>query len=560
MPEQLLQEYLVILTSSLLGTVIFRRLGMATIVAYIAVGILIGPYALRLIQDPDQFSLLAEFGVAFLLFTLGLEFSPAKMLAMRFVVFGVGGFQVIACTIVFTLAVYIWGASYSTAILIAGALALSSTAIVTRELFNNRQIQNLHGQLSVGVLIFQDLVAVIFLVLVPVLGNTQDVSLLSSLLTTALNAGILLAILLAAGKWILPAIYKEVAKGNSGEIFLLSTLVIALLAAWLTHSFHLSMALGAFITGMMLGEGPFKYQIESDIRPFKDILLGLFFVTIGMNVDVSILLDYWLRIIVFTLGLIIIKASIVAFIVKMLGYTKMDALVVGLNLAQAGEFGLALMALTILNNVIPYDQASFIIIIAAFSMILSPFLIRHADWIGKKISKQQDPEKSPPVINLHLGNHVIIGGYGRLGSMVTKFLEQNDIPYIVIENNINTVEAARKQGKNIVYGNSNNIDLLNHCHLSTSRLAVLTFRSLEEGKATISNIRQRNINVPIIARCLDQQGVSELITLGANHVFPELLESSLLISEHVLDLLAIDESEIDRQIQEQRELSGLKPN
>ena len=541
-----------------MGTVIFRRLGMAPIVAYIAVGILIGPYVLSLITDPDQFTLLAEFGVAFLLFTLGLEFSPAKMLAMRFVVFGVGGFQVVTCTIVFALAVFLWGTTFSTAIMIAGALALSSTAIVTRELLNNRQIQNLHGQLSVGVLIFQDLVAVVFLVLVPVLGNTGEISLAGSLQTTAVNAGILLAILLAAGKWLLPAIYKEVAKSNSGEIFVLSTLVIALLAAWLTHSFHLSMALGAFITGMMLGEGPFKYQIESDISPFKDILLGLFFVTIGTNIDVSLLLDYWARIIIFTLSLIIIKAAIVAFIVNFLGYTKLDALIVGLNLVQAGEFGLALMALAILNNIIPYDQAFFIILIAAFSMILSPFLIRHAAWLSRKLTKQEEPEKSPAAINLHLGNHFIIGGYGRLGSMVTMFLEQNNIPYIVIENNIDIVEAARKQGKNIVYGNSNNIELLNHCHLPTACLAVLTFKSLTEGKATISNIRQRNINVPIIARCQDQQGVSELMSIGANQVYPELLESSLLISQHVLGLLSIDEMEIDRQIQEHRGINGFK--
>jgi CPA2 family monovalent cation:H+ antiporter-2 len=265
MSEELFQQYLIILTFSLIGAVIFRRLGMATIVAYMASGVLVGPHILGFIDNPQQFTLLAEFGVVFLLFNLGLEFNLKKMMAMRFAVFGVGGFQVTACTLVFATAVYLWESNFSTAIMIAGTLALSSTAIVTRELLANRQLHNLHGQLSVGVLLFQDIVAVVFLVLVPVLGGTQDVSLASSLMSAAFSAVILLVILLVTGKWILPIIYTEVAKSKSNEIFVLSTLVIVLLAAWLTHSFHLSMALGAFVTGMMLGEGPFKYQVEIDI-------------------------------------------------------------------------------------------------------------------------------------------------------------------------------------------------------------------------------------------------------------------------------------------------------
>ncbi len=247
------------------------------------------------------------------------------MMAMRFAVFGVGGFQVITCTLVFATAVYFWGTPFSTAFMIAGTLALSSTAIVTRELLANRQLHNLHGQLSVGVLLFQDLVAVVFLVLIPVLGGSQDASLIGSLIQAAFSAVILLVILLVAGKWILPVIYREVAKSQSNEIFVLSTLVIVLLAAWLTHSFHLSMALGAFVTGMMLGEGPFKYQVETDIRPFKDILLGLFFVTIGMGLDVSLLLIYWPRILIFTIGLIVIKKILVGLVVRLLKYSSYDA-------------------------------------------------------------------------------------------------------------------------------------------------------------------------------------------------------------------------------------------
>lgn len=548
MSEELFQQFLVILGFSLFASVLFRRLRMATLVAYIAVGAVIGPAALGLIADPARFSFLAEFGVVFLLFTLGLEFNLKKMLAMRFAVFGVGGVQVAVCTAIFTVAVFFWGASWQVAVLIAGALALSSTAIVTRELVNNRQLHNLHGQLSIGVLLFQDLVAVVFLVLVPVLGQGEEASLLAGLGSAGFNAVVLLLLLLAAGRWLLPVVYQEVARAGSEEIFLLSTLVIVLLAAWLTHSFHLSMALGGFVTGMMLGEGPFRYQIQSDIRPFRDILLGLFFVTIGMSLDLSLLGEYWPRILLFTVALLAIKALVVAASVWALGFQARDALSVGLNLAQAGEFGLALMALAMLNGAVPAEQGSFISIIAIFSMVASPFLIRHAGTLSQYLVRSKPAAENYRGVQLDLEGHVIIGGFGRLGSTLAAFLEQNQVPYIAIDTNIDVVEKFRKQGKNIVYGDSHNPEILQHCHLAAASLVVLTFKSLEEGKAAIAGIRQRQADVPIIVRCLEHGGFEELVSIGANQVFPELLESSLLISRQALELLRIDEPEIERQI------------
>ncbi len=552
MSEELFQQFLLIFTFSLLASVLFRRLRMATIVAYIVVGAVIGPSALGFVEEPSRFSLLAEFGVVFLLFTLGLEFNFNKMLAMRFAVFGVGGVQVAVCTAIFSIAVFLWGAAWQTAVLIAGALALSSTAIVTRELVNNRQMHNVHGQLSIGVLLFQDLIAVLFLVLVPVLGQEPDASLLASLGMAGFNAIFLLLLLLAVGKWILPMVYQEVARAGSDEIFLLSTLVIVLLAAWLTHSFHLSMALGGFVTGMMLGEGPFRYQVQTDIRPFRDILLGLFFVTIGMSLDLSLLLQYWPRILFLTLALLLIKSLVVAISVRILGFQLKDAISVGLNLAQAGEFGLALMALAMLNGAIPVDQASFISIIAIFSMVASPFLIRHAGAISRRLVRSEGNGTNYRTVKLDVENHVIIGGFGRLGRTLAQFLEQNQVPYIAIDTDIDVVEKFRREGKNIVYGDSHNPEILQHCNLSAASLVVLTFRSLEEGKAAISGIRQRQAEIPIIVRCLEQGGFEELISTGANQVFPELLESSLIISRQAMEMLEVDKGEIDRQIEEFR--------
>ena len=550
MVEQLFQQYVVILGFSLLGVLILQRLRMASIVAYMVVGAIIGPNALGIIVRPENFSFLAEFGVVFLLFTLGLEFNLKKMLMMRYAVFGVGGFQVLVCTLMFATAVYLWGTTVSVAIVIAGSLALSSTAIVTRELANNHELHNTHGQLSIGVLLFQDLIAIVFLVLVPVLAGNGDESLIMALGTAALNAVLITSLLLAAGYWVLPAVFREVASHKSEEIFVLTTLVVVLLAAGLTHALHLSMTLGAFVIGMMLGEGPVKYQIESAIRPFRDILLGLFFVTIGMNLDLGLLITYLPRILLFTAALVLIKFLAVALVVRLLGYSLRDSATVGFNLAQAGEFGLALMALALTNEVLPPDQASFIILIAIFSMMLSPFLIRSSKRLSRRLFPADELAARPMPIDLELEGHVIVGGYGRLGSLLVEFLEKNNVPYIALDNNIEVVDRFRRKGKNIIFGDSNNLEIMRHCHLDSARLVVLTFKSMDEGRHAIGRIRNHNANVPIIVRCQDHQHYEELISLGASHVIPEVLESSLLITRQMLKILEIDTDEIDIQVKD----------
>ncbi len=548
MSETIFQQFLIILSFSLLGAVFFGRLKMTTIVAYMVVGAAIGPNALGFIPEPSQFQFLAEFGVVFLLFSLGLEFSLNKMLSLRFAVFVVGGFQVAFCTALFAGAVYFWGTSIPAAILIGGALALSSTAIVTRELHNSKQLHNQHGQLSVAVLLFQDLVAVVFLVLIPVFGSSEESDLLASLGSAALNSIFLIALLLAVGKWILPLIYKEVAQQKSEEVFVLSTLVIVLMSAWITHALHLSMALGGFIIGMMMAEGPFKHQIEIDIRPFRNLLLGLFFVSIGMGLDITLLVEYFPRIVLFTLCLILVKTVVVMLVVELLGYSGQDALKVGINLSQAGEFGMALLALAMLNGILPAEQGSFIILIIIFSMLLSPALLRHSPWISHRLRFKDGGEGHKTLSHEPLVDHVVIGGFGRLGTAIAHFLESNDIKYVAIESDIDVVTQQRKSKKGVIFGDSNNVENLKRCSLSDASLVVLTFKSLEQGKATVKAIRKENQDIPIVVRCQDVQHTEELLSLGADYVFPELLESSLAIVQQVLSLLSIDAKRIDAQV------------
>ena len=559
------EELLIVLGVSLCTTLLFRRMKLPAVVAYLAAGCLVGPHLLGWIDKPDDFSEIAEFGVAFLLFSLGLEFSLTKMLNMKFAVFGVGTVQVSACSLVFALAVYLWGATLETSILIAGALALSSTAIVTRELADQQQFNARHAQLSFAVLLFQDLIAVFLLILVPILGGASGEGFGALLFGAMLRGFLLFAALMAAGKWILPHVYHEVARANSDEVFVLSTLVIALLAAWLTHLSGLSMALGGFVIGMMLSESMFKHQINIDIRPFKDILLGLFFVTIGMNIELSMLQTYWPRILLYTLALIGIKAVVVALVVRLMGDTLETSARVGITLAQAGEFGLALIALGYIHGVIPLDQGSFIILIALFSMLASPLMIRHSrrmtDFLLARLpSSRASAPHRPPQITLYETDHVVIGGFGRVGRTVAQLLKANAIPYIGIDQNIELVSDCRAQGYNVVYGDCGKLEILRSCHIDKARLAILTFRSVGLARNTILQIRGKGIQVPIIVRSYEHGNFEELISIGANHVVAEMLEASLIICSQVLTLLEIEPHVIEEQLEQIRSQNLGKQN
>ena len=558
MPElDFFEQLLLILAVSLVAAMLFRRLQLSTIVAYIAAGCLLGPHAANLVHNPDDFGLIAEFGVAFLLFSLGLEFSVARMTSLRFVVFGLGGIQVLVCMSLFALAVYLWGVAPEAAIMIAGALALSSTAIVTRELERLRQFNTRYAQVSIGVLLFQDLIAVVFLILVPVIGADAGGADYAGLLALTLCKGLVFfAALMAIGKWLLPYVYHEVAQSRSEEIFVLSTLVIALLAAWVTHWLGLSMALGSFIIGMMLSESMFKHQINNDIRPFKDILLGLFFVTVGMNIDLSLLLEFWFRLLYMTIGLLGIKFLVIAAIVRLCGDDAMTALRSGIALSQAGEFGLALITLAYINGIVPLDQGSFIILLAVSSMLASPLLLRHSAAISAfflaRFGGERESAADSGKIVLHESGHVIVGGFGRVGQTVAALLASNNIPYIGIDQNAELLRECRQRGDNVVYGDCTRLDILDSCHIADARLAVLTFKSVELARASIARIRARGVKVPIIVRCSEHGDLEELISVGADWVIPEMLEASLLIATQVLSILEVDATLIDEQINKAR--------
>ncbi|MDQ3200575.1 MAG: monovalent cation:proton antiporter-2 (CPA2) family protein, partial [Pseudomonadota bacterium] len=379
---------LIILASSLVVIALFQRLRLPPVLGYLCVGLMIGPTAFNWVNENEDLPDLAELGVVFLLFSLGLEFSLSKMIAMRKVVFRLGGLQVLITGAILG-ALLMWLGMPTTAALLLGAgLALSSTAIVSKELGSLGEIFSSHGQNAIAVLLFQDVVAVLLLTLVPVFAGSSDQAWYWALPLTLVKTVVLFIGLLAASRWLLPRLFHEVAEARSAELFVLLALVIVLLTAWLTHLMGLSPALGAFLAGMLLGESHYRHQIEADIRPFRDIFLGVFFVSIGMLIDVQLFVSHSLLILGLTLGLLLIKGCVVALLVKWRGSDIETAWRSGLALAQGGEFCFALMAQMQQNNMMPADFGGPLLAATFCSMLLTPLLLRAAPRIALHLHRK----------------------------------------------------------------------------------------------------------------------------------------------------------------------------
>jgi CPA2 family monovalent cation:H+ antiporter-2 len=552
-------ELLVILTASLVGVIVCRRLRVPDIVAYLLAGALIGPSALNLVRDGENIRFLADFGVCFLLFELGLEFSLPKLFSLRRSVFGLGSLQVLLATGALAgLLMSIGGYRPTAALVMGGALALSSTAIVVSELRRLKLIHRHHAQVAVGVLIFQDIAAVLLLILVPALDGADQPAMLAQM-GWALGRGVLLgALLLGAAQWVLPRIFREVAKTGAEEVFVLSTLVIVLLSGWLTSAFGLSMAFGAFIIGAMLGDSEFRHQVEMDIRPFRHMLMGLFFVGIGMRLNLGLCVSDWRLLLAGTALLILCKWLLATLSAVLAGESLNSAGKIGLILAQAGEFGFALIALALGVGLVDPGTGSRVLLVALASMALSPLLIAYNFEITQGVARMLGLRTLPHDRELRwipeeLEDHVILAGYGRVGQMVAKFLKARGIPYIALDLDSEQVKRGRAAGEPVIYGSCGRIGLLQCCRIDRARLAILTFKSLKEARRVIGKIRALGYGLPIIVRTQHHGDCVGLVEAGANHVVPEMFESSLFIAAEVLTLLGFSRDEIEQQVQDERQ-------
>lgn len=546
---------LIILAASLLVIALFRRLKLPPLLGYMSVGLALGPGSLGWLEQHEDMPLLAEFGVVFLLFSLGLEFSLPRMLALRRVVFGLGSLQVIACTLPLAGLLHLAGLTLPAALLLGGGLALSSTAIVTKELGSLGEVFTPHGQNAIGVLLFQDLVAVLLLTMIPVIAGGAEQTWYWALPITLGKAALLFTALLVASRWLLPRLFHEVAQANAAELFVLLALVIVLLTAWLTHLLGLSMALGAFLAGMLLGESHYRHQIEADIRPFRDILLGLFFVSVGMLIDLSLFASHGLLILGMAVLLLLLKGSLVALLVRLRGDSSESAWRSGLALAQGGEFCFALVSQAQQARLVSIETGGLILAATFCSMAVTPLLLRAAPHLVTRLGQRPHAEGSAREIAAactELDQHVLICGFGRVGQSIGRFLRSEGIPFVALDNDPVRVQEAAAGEHSVHFGDARRGELLTALGVARARLLVIAADNPEHALATVKEARKFSETLPILVRTRDDSHLASLQAAGASEVVPELLESSLMLASHALVMLGLPERRVQARIDEVR--------
>ncbi len=544
---------IILMIVAVFSVAVFKRIHLPPILAYLFSGILVGPQILSIFAHPEDMHLLAEVGIVFLLFSLGLEFSLPKLIAMRSMVFGVGFGQMLLTTAFFTFIPYLFGVPFTASIIIGGALALSSTAIVIKQASEMGILNNRRTQLSISVLLFQDLAVVPFLIAIPLLNGNGEMSISLALGSALLKGVVVIALLLSVGKWLLPWVFREVAKTRTDELFVLTTILIALLAGGLTYYFGLSMALGAFLAGMMLGESQYKYQLEADIRPFRDILMGLFFITVGMQLDLLVLVEYLYEIIVGVIALIGIKVVLVRIAASAVKTDAIDAWSAGIKLCQVGEFSFVIAALATQHNVLTTTQSSLIVSMGIISMALTPWLMNNSLSMAKRIvNKPYNDDSGYSLSASEFNKHVVICGFGRVGQSVARLLKMEGIPFIAIDMDPVRVQESRNAGEPVLFGDASQKEILNNAHASQANLVLVTFDEPEKAKQVINASHQISSDIHVMVRTKRDYQLESLYSAGANQVVPELQEGSLMLISQVLHYAGVPMSRILKRVRAER--------
>jgi len=556
---------LMYLLAAVLGVVACRSLKLPPMLGYLGAGILIGPHAMALAPNDQGIQHLGEFGVVFLMFVIGLEFSLPKLRSMRKHVFGLGLLQVLLTITIATgfallIATWLppqWRLGWQTALALAGALTMSSTAIVVKLMSERLEIDSEHGKRVMGVLLFQDLAVVPLLVLIPALGAPPE-ALLKALALAMLKASFLVGMLLYGGPRVMRWWLTLIARRRSEELFILNVLLIALGLAWLTELAGLSLALGAFIAGMLVSETEYKHQVETDIRPFHDVLLGLFFITIGMALDWHIVLEQWALVAVLLVLPLAFKLVLVTGLARGLGATSGVSLRTGLYLAQAGEFGFVLLTLAQKGKLLPSWLASPVLASMVLSMVATPFIIMYtnaivqkvvaSDWLQQSLQMTSIARKS-----INTNKHVIICGYGRCGQNLARILEREGIPYMALDLDPDRVRQAAAAGDSVVFGDAARLQALMAAGLARASAVVVTYLDVQGALKVLANTRAHAPQVPVIVRTQDDHDLEKLQAAGATEVVPEAIEGSLMLASHALALVGVPMRRVIRVVQDQRD-------
>ncbi|WP_259780542.1 monovalent cation:proton antiporter-2 (CPA2) family protein [Aestuariispira ectoiniformans] len=539
---------LIILAGAILIVPLFKRFRMSPILGYLVTGMVIGPYGFGLVPDGENIRLLAEFGVLFLLFMIGLELPLDRLRAMRRYVFGLGSSQVIVTALILIgLAVW-WGEPVGAAVVIGFGLALSSTATVLGELSERSELVMRFGRVSLAVLLMQDLAVAPLLAMVPLLGDQAPEG-HALLIRAAEGLGALLLVVFL-GRFVFRPVFSVVVSAKMPELFTATSLFLVVGTSFLTAEAGLSMPLGAFLAGILLADTEYRHQVEADIYPFRGLFLGLFFMTVGMSIQGTLLLNHAPLILGLLLVLILIKVFVTTIACRLFSLRWDVALRTGLTLAQGGEFAFVLIGLAVVEGVVSSFPAQIIFLVVALGIVATPFLIALGELAGNWLQQYVDVE--PATLDHEaqdLRNHVVIAGFGRVGQTVADLLEQLDIPYVALDLDRNVVADARRSGKPVYYGNASSAQVLEAAGVGKAKVAVVTLDAHHLAQSLITLLRKRWPDLPIYSRARDLAFSEQLENAGATEAIPENIEASLRLGSRVLRAIGMPRDQVQELLE-----------
>ncbi len=551
-----LDTILLLLAAAVCAVLLFSRFRLPAELAYLAVGALLGPAGFHLIPDESSARALAEFGVVFLMFTIGLEFSLPRLFSMKRLVFGLGSVQVGAVILVVMLAGWLFGISPGAALVLGGALAMSSTAVLSKLLIDRMELESAHGRMVIGVLLFQDLAVVPLLVLIPALSQPPE-SQLRLLGLAAVKATVLLSVVLYFGQRFFRVWFLRVARARSAQLFMLNVLLVTLGLAWLTERFGLSLALGAFVAGMLISETEYRYRVEEDIKPFRDVLLGLFLVTVGMFLDVRVIGAHFFTVIGMLVGLVVGKFVIVALAARAFGASPGNAVRAGLWLCASGEFGFVLLAQMLEQGLGSPELIQSAVAALILSLILAPLLVQWSDRIVLRFVASEWLLRSMEltrVASQSFANerHVILCGYGRTGQLVARFIEKEQIDYVALDLDPDRVREAAAAGETVVYGDAARREMLIAAGVMRASAVVVTYADAASAARVMDVVRELRPDLPVVCRAMDEAQFDRLIHEGAAEVVTDVFESGITLANHTMALIGVPLSHVVRHARDIR--------
>jgi len=552
-----LQLALVLLASAVFVVVLFRSLNLPPVLGYLLVGAAIGPHALDLVPDSEEARHLAEFGVVFLMFSIGLEFSLPRLYSMKRTVFGLGAAQVLL-TILATVAIAVpAGLTWQAGIALGGILAMSSTALVVKMLAERMQMESRHGREIIGVLLFQDLAVVPLLIVVPALSQAPE-AMAGTLAVAALKAAVVLSLILFFGQRLMRGWFHIVARRRSAELFMLNVLLVTLGLAWLTELAGLSLALGAFLAGMLISETEYRHQVEEDIKPFRDVLLGLFFITVGMFLDVGVIARQWPWVAGLLVLLLAGKFAVIAGLSRAFGAQPGTSMRTGLWLCAGGEFGFVLIAHIKDLPLLPGATLQVVVAALVLSMLLAPIIVQYSEKLVMRFSASEWMLRAAELTQIAASSmatekHAIICGYGRSGQYLARFMEKEGVSYVALDLDPERVREAAAAGDTVVYGDAARREALVAAGLMRASVLIVSYADPASAMRVLSVVHDLRPELPVVVRAVDESDYDRLSQAGATEVVPETLESSIMLASHALVLLGVPINRVVRRFREVRE-------